>query len=285
MTNNKTVFINWYKHHHPENFIRDVKGSCLVEIEAIPSGFGKAYSGKLDTNYTTCLVTDMNPKAGNQYDGTEGHIFVFIGKTPAEAIQYLMQPEPRRRGRQAEGKGAFVPTSINAFLKWCERNNVTIRSKQRMPNCDPSQFGLRGLTRSYYYCEIMNNDIERLDFAVAPGRERGQLLKNVPHKKVDSEYTMLLLTAPENKKQNKLDRALRQCILFRSEPYCIYYAELFLQKHVSSIDMSKINWSGNVGMEIIAACCIPGSGKGEEDTINGSDQVPEETSTNVPFDF
>jgi hypothetical protein len=285
MTNNKTVFMNWYKHHYPDNFIRSVKGTSLVEIEAIPSGFGKAYTGPLDPNYVTCLVKDMNPKAGNMYDGTEGHIFVFIGKTASEAIQYLIQPEPRRSGKQAEGKGAFVPTSINAFLKWCERNNVNILSKQRLPNCDPAQFGLRGLQRAYYYCEISNTDIERLDFA-------NQLLTHVPHKAVDSERTMLLLTAPDNKKQNKLDKALRQCILFRTEQYCIYYAELFLQRHVNKVDISKIDWNGNVGMEIINAVTAAGSsevGRGtEKEENNGQNvgnQLPDETSTNVPFDF
>lgn len=263
MTANKTVFINWFKRHHPDKYIRSLPNTPVVEIETIPTG--KANKGHLDLNYITCEIGSVVPVAGIQYDGLENrHIFVFIGTTIQDAANFMKQPivEPKPKPSRA-GQSVFMPTSINAFNAWCDRHGIYPTTKQRIPNINPKAvYDLTAPEGAYYYTEFTKEDLNKLPL----------VLSNVPHKEVDDKHIMVLIKATGgNKKMGLLEKALKHAILFRTKEAVRYYAEVFLQKRISldEIALDKINWGApNVGVEII-----------------GSIKIPSGTSNDISYDF
>lgn len=285
MTTNKNAFIQWYTKHHPNNFIRSLPRTPIVEIQAIPSGHPT--EGHLDKNYVTCAVGSNVPLIGMQYTGQEeGHVFVFVGVDLDKATRLLQNPTPHKAPSSREGTGVRMPTSINAFTKWCERHNIKPTLQQRVANLDPYQMGLKGMVQSYYYTEFSTEELEALDKELNEPVRQGNginvhLLDYVPHKVVSETSTLVLIKATGyNRKSNLLERALREALLFRTEKACIYYAELFLQRRVSHIDVTKIDWNKKpfYGIEIVQA-----EVKDEDNEVNNI--VPTGSSPDFSYDF
>lgn len=291
MTNNKQAFINWYTKHHPQHFIRSLQRTPIVEIQAIPTG--SSFEGHLDKNYITCSVGSKVPLIGMQYSGEEKeHLFVFIGVDLDKAQSLLTGTTTNHRESKTVGTGVRMPTSINAFTKWCERHNINPVVKQRVPSFDPHSVGLKGMIQSYYWIEFITDDLNKVDEQLnKEARELNGLdvniLDYVPHKQTSETNTLVLIKATGyNRKNNILEKALREALLFRTEEACIYYAELFLQRRVQHIDVSKINWNKKpfYGIEIVKAEANTGVGEISHEQGNNN-QLPEETSNNLSYDF
>lgn len=162
MTQNKSMFVQWYRNNHPSEHCRAVYGTPAVEVGDI---------SKIDPHYPITQIAD------NRW-------LVFIGVTAKEALELH---EQLKDGIFETHRGSyhkpFLPTTINAGLKWLSHNNIPVIEKHRLAFFDPNDLGIEGFPkRPYYYIEVSNEKIGDKE------------LVNVPHRfnSETSTYTILL---------------------------------------------------------------------------------------------
>lgn len=285
MTNNKTYFNQWLKRSNVGEVINNFPRLPLVEIKVDGEHIRKGYKA-LDPRYIMCVsgkpetMTDGSVSSGlaliNQL-GAESTLLIFFVNNKDEAFKVLNDPvlTPVTNHFNRLGTGTTAPTSINAFKAWCQRNGVNLTLCQRMAHFDPASINIKAPQRDYYWCEF---DVDVLASDL--------LLDGVPHKIESRDGTRVAIVLAKAggqykpKKQLLIEKALTAAQLQRTEDAARFYAELFLQQPVASVNIENINWNApDLGIQLVNNATV--KSKKKEEVDDNDTPVPEVTS----FDF
>ena len=287
MTNNKTYFNQWLKRSGVGEVINNFPRLPLVEIKVDGEHIRKGYKA-LDPRYIMCVsgkpetMTDGSVSSGlaliNQLRA-ESTLLIFFVNNKDEAFKVLNDPvlTPVTNHFNRLGTGTTAPTSINAFKAWCGRNSINLTLCQRMAHFDPASINIKAPQRDYYWCEfdatVLVSDL---------------LLDGVPHKFENRDGTRVAIVLAKAggqykpKKQLLIEKALTAAQIQRTEDAARFYAELFLQQPVASVNISNINWNApDLGIQLVNAVTVKSKAKKKEEADDNDTPVSEVTS----FDF